>query len=100
MPCDGLFVLRWFAYGDLSAPRTGARNMSEIKPNEFTTPVGRFLSEPRDTSRAKTSSEKTTTRPCHPRRNAPRTSRPRWRPSTIESVTAASMCLPRPMTGA
>lgn len=39
-------VLLGLARGDTSVPGIGERRMSEIKPEERTTPAGRFMSEP------------------------------------------------------
>lgn len=39
-------VLLGLAHGDHSVPGIGERKMSEIKPEERTTPAGRFASEP------------------------------------------------------
>lgn len=39
-------VLLGLAHGDASVPGIGERKMSEIRPNERTTPAGRFASEP------------------------------------------------------
>lgn len=39
-------VLIGLAHGDMSVPGIGERKMSEIRPEERTTPAGRFASEP------------------------------------------------------
>lgn len=39
-------VLIGLAHGDVSVPGIGERKMSEIRPEERTTPAGRFASEP------------------------------------------------------
>lgn len=95
-------VLLGLAVGDDSVPGIGERKMSAILPAERTTPAGRFFRSPAAIFRARTLSGLTTMQPFSCTGSVPAT-RPTgawsaWQRrlrSTIESPTAASMCLPR-----